>query len=65
MATVVLVGLAVFNAFILTTTDKVRKYFYLCIIYRKLNPRSFFLLHQGTESRFSEWKASTQTVGLS
>lgn len=32
MAIVVLVGLTVFNAFILTTSDKVRKSFYLYII---------------------------------
>jgi len=42
MAIVVLVGLTDFNAFILTASDKVRKYFYLCIIYRILKPRSFF-----------------------
>lgn len=39
MAIVVLVGLTLFNAFILTTSDKARKYFYLYIIYRKLKLR--------------------------
>lgn len=63
-------GLAVFNALILTTSDKERKYFYLYIIQRKLKPRQFyslffFLLHQGTESEFSKLKASTESVGLS
>lgn len=65
MAVGVLVGLAVFNALIPTTSDKERKSFYLYIIRRKLKPRQFFLLCQGTESGFSKLKASAQSVDLS